>query len=226
MRWIGWMATGAVLASMGAGAAAAQGRPDPAVLLAAQRQAMAPLAFMDGVWRGTAWTADYSGQTHTLVQTERVGPFLEGAVKVVEGRGYDAEGRLAFNAFATISFNSATKAYTMHSYAQGSVGDFTLTPTADGFVWEIPAGPMTIRYTAVIKDGQLHIQAGAGVHLLCGRFCAGRLSVDQRLCGEARPVTGNVCHRQLPHWRRQPGCERADHNEHDPPLAIYLLGEA
>jgi hypothetical protein len=42
----------------------------------------------------------------------------------------------------------------MHSYAQGSVGDFTLTPTADGFVWEIPAGPMTIRYTATIKDGK------------------------------------------------------------------------
>ena len=26
-------------------------------------------------------------------------------------------------------------------------------PNADGFVWEIPAGPATIRYTAVIKDG-------------------------------------------------------------------------
>ena len=154
MRTIGWMATGVVLVLMGAGAADAQGRPDPVALLAAQRQAMAPLAFMDGAWRGTAWNVDYSGQKHTLVQTERVGPFLDGAVKVVEGRGYDADGNLAFNAFATISFNPATKSYTMHSYAQGSVGDFTLTPTADGFVWEIPAGPMTIRYTAVVKDGK------------------------------------------------------------------------
>jgi hypothetical protein len=41
----------------------------------------------------------------------------------------------------------------MRSYAQGHVGDFDLKLTADGFQWEIPAGPMTIRYTAVIKDG-------------------------------------------------------------------------
>jgi hypothetical protein len=41
----------------------------------------------------------------------------------------------------------------MRSYAMGHAGDFVLTPTADGFSWEIPAGPMTIRYTAVIKDG-------------------------------------------------------------------------
>ncbi len=143
-----------VLMVVGTSEAGAQGRPDPGVLLAAERQAMAPLAFMDGVWRGTAWTIDQSGQRHTLAQTERVGPFLDGAVKVVEGRGYEADGTLAFNAFATISFNPATKAYTMRSYAQGSVGDFTLTPTPDGFVWEIPAGPMTIRYTAVVKDGK------------------------------------------------------------------------
>lgn len=43
----------------------------------------------------------------------------------------------------------------MRSYAQGNVGDFVLTMTSDGFTWEIPAGPMTIRYAAVIKDGAL-----------------------------------------------------------------------
>ncbi len=42
----------------------------------------------------------------------------------------------------------------MRSYAQGRTGDFVLTPTSDGFTWEIPAGPMTIRYTAVVKDGK------------------------------------------------------------------------
>ncbi|PYS62794.1 MAG: hypothetical protein DMF76_08240 [Acidobacteria bacterium] len=44
----------------------------------------------------------------------------------------------------------------MHSYAQGNVGDFAFKPTADGFVWEIHAGPFTIRYTAMIKDGTWH----------------------------------------------------------------------
>ena len=41
----------------------------------------------------------------------------------------------------------------LHSHAMGNVGDFVLTLSPDGYTWEIPAGPMTIRYTAVIKDG-------------------------------------------------------------------------
>jgi hypothetical protein len=134
-------------------AALGQGQPDPATLIAAQQEAMLKLSFMDGVWRGTAWTILPSGEKHTVTQTERVGPFLEASVKVIEGRGYEPDGKLSFNAFATISYNSDSRAYTMHSYAQGHVGDFSLTPTPDGFVWEIPAGPATIRYKAVFKDG-------------------------------------------------------------------------
>ena len=130
-----------------------QGRPDSATLIKAQRDAMAPLAFMDGVWRGPAWTMLPSGEKHNIIQTERIGPFLDGSVKVIEGRGYNPDGSVGFNAFGTISFNPATRVYTLHSYALGNVGDFALNRTADGYVWEIPAGPMTIRYTAVIKDG-------------------------------------------------------------------------
>lgn len=141
------MIAGATIAARG------QGRQDAATLIAAQREAMQRLAVMDGVWRGPAWTILPSGEKHTITQTERIGPFLDGAVKVIEGRGYDTEGKVSFNAFGTISYNPATRAYTLRSYAQGQVGDFVLTPTGDGYVWEIPAGPMTIRYTAVIKDG-------------------------------------------------------------------------
>jgi hypothetical protein len=133
--------------------AGGQERPSPAALIAAQREALAPLAMMDGVWRGPAWTLLPSGEKHNITQTERIGPFLDGSVKVIEGRGYDAEGKVSFNAFATISWNPATHAYTLHSHALGQVGDFVLKPTADGYVWEIPAGPATIRYTAVIKGG-------------------------------------------------------------------------
>lgn len=131
----------------------AQGRPDPAKLLAAQQQAMLKLSFMDGEWRGAAWTVLPNGDKHQITQTERIGPFLDGAVKVIEGRGYEADGKTSFNAFGTVSFNPPSNAYTMHSYAQGFVGDYVLTPGADGFSWEIPAGSMLIRYTAVIKDG-------------------------------------------------------------------------
>src|SRR5216684_3450281 len=129
-----------------------QGRPDP-TLIAAQREAMIPLAYMDGVWRGPAWTIVQSGEKHAITQTERIGPFLDGSVKVIEGRGYEADGKVTFNAFGTISFNPATKVYTLHSHAMGNVGDFVLALTSNGYTWDIPAGPMTIHYTAVIKDG-------------------------------------------------------------------------
>jgi hypothetical protein len=41
-----------VLAAAICFSAYSQGRPDPASLIAAQREAMRALAFMDGVWRG------------------------------------------------------------------------------------------------------------------------------------------------------------------------------
>lgn len=110
--------------------APAQGRQNPAELIAAQRGAMAPLSYMDGVWRGPAWTILPSGQKHDIIQTERIGPFLDGSVKVIEGRGYDADGKVAFNALGIISYDPAKKTYSMRSYAQGYSGDFTLTPTA------------------------------------------------------------------------------------------------
>ena len=143
----------ALLAAAALTALGQQGRPDPATLIAAQREAMQRLAFMDGVWRGPAWTILPSGEKHNITQTERIGPFLDGSVKVIEGRGYGPEGKVTFNAFGTISYNPSASVYTLHSYAQGNVGDFVLTPTADGYVWEFPAGPMTIRYTAVVKGG-------------------------------------------------------------------------
>jgi len=134
-------------------AASKQGRPDPAKQIAAQREAMEKLAFMNGVWRGPAWTILPNGDKHSVTQTERIGPFLDGSVKVIEGRGYDKDDKVTFNAFGTISYDTRTKDYTLHSYAQGNVGDFVMKLTPDGDVWEIPAGPMTIRYSAVVKDG-------------------------------------------------------------------------
>jgi hypothetical protein len=137
-------------------AACAQGGPDSAARIAAQREAMTTLAFMDGIWRGPATTTLPSGDKHAVTQTERIGPFLDGSVKVIEGRGYDSDGKVAFNALAVVSFDPDTRAYSMRSYALGHSGDFALRRTDDGFVWEIPAGAMTIRYTATVKDGKWH----------------------------------------------------------------------
>ena len=85
------------------------GRPDPAQLAAAQKEALARLSYMDGVWLGTAQTTLPGGEKHVVTQTERIGPFLDGSVKVIEGRGYVESGKLTFNAFGTGSFNPATR---------------------------------------------------------------------------------------------------------------------
>lgn len=90
------------------------------------------------------------------MQTERIGPFLGASIRVIEGRGYDDAGKVSFNAFGILSYDPGKRAYTLHSHAQGRVGDFPFTPTGDAYNWEVPAGPATIRYAATIKDGELH----------------------------------------------------------------------
>ncbi|NNG17023.1 MAG: DUF1579 domain-containing protein [Gemmatimonadales bacterium] len=142
-----------VLAAGAPSTAIGQGRLDPAELVRAQREAMNRLDFMDGVWRGTAWHILPSGERHTITQTERVGPFLGGSIKVIEGRGYEGDGSVGFNALGIISYDPGTGAFTMRSYAQGHTGDFPLTLAADGFEYKIPVGPRIMRYRAVITDG-------------------------------------------------------------------------
>lgn len=140
-----------------AGTAIAQTPPGAADLMNSQREAMKALASMNGAWRGEATTLMPGGERRTITQTERIGPFLGGTVKVIEGRGYDTGGQVVFNAFGVVSFDPATKTYSMRSYALGRKGDFPLTPTTDGYTWEVPAGPGAIvRYTATIKDNRLH----------------------------------------------------------------------
>ncbi len=143
------------LALAGAFQAGAQERPDSAALIAAQKQAMAALQSMDGVWRGPAWILLPTGEKREFVQTERIGAFLEGSVKVIEGRSHDAEGKVTFNALGIVSYHPGTRAYAIRSYALGQRGDFAFSPTADGYTWEIPVGEVTLRYSAVIKDGVL-----------------------------------------------------------------------
>ena len=121
-----------------------------------QRQKLKALACMDGVWRGDAWMIIPSGERIEMTQTERVGPMLDGALKVVDGTGYNSAQEIVFHAFAVISYDAEKSQYTMRSYAQGRQGDFVVRPTEDGFSWTIPAGPATIRYQATIKDGRWH----------------------------------------------------------------------
>jgi hypothetical protein len=137
-------------------AAPALAQRDPGSMQQAQREAMAPLQIMDGVWRGPAWTLQPNGEKRHLVQTERIGSFLQGTIRVIEGRGYLDDGKVGFNALGIVSYDPAKKAYSMRSYALGYAGDFAFRPSADGYAWDVPAGPnATIRYVATIRDGTL-----------------------------------------------------------------------
>jgi hypothetical protein len=133
-------------------AAPASAQMVDAAAIAAQKAAQAKFAWMDGTWRGTATTKTPGGE-HKVTHTERVGTMLGGTIRVVEGRAFNPDGSIGFNAFAVISFDAAKKTYDFCSYAQGRAGNFVMTPTADGYVWEIPAGGATIRYTATFKAG-------------------------------------------------------------------------
>lgn len=131
---------------------------DPAVLIAAQKEAMGSLAALDGVWRGQAWAIDpVTRKRHDLIQTERMGPFLDGTIKIIEGRGYNLDGTVGFNAFAVIAYDAQKKVYTLSSWAMGQSGDFPVELTADGYIWTRPAGPgAVIRYTTTVKGDTLH----------------------------------------------------------------------
>jgi hypothetical protein len=170
--------------------AAAQGFEDPAKVIAAQREAMKQLAFLDGTWRGPAWNIMPSGEKRHITQTERVGPFLDGSVKVIEGKGYEADGKIGFNAFATISYDTVKKVYNLHSYAQGRIGDFVLKPTSDGLIWDITAGPMIIRHTITIKDG---VWREVGHYIMPGKEPVQVLEINLKRIGDTDwPAAGAV----------------------------------
>jgi hypothetical protein len=127
-----------------AGPALAQGQPDPAAMVAREAEAMKALAWTHGRWQGEAWSTTTAGVRHEIIQTERVGPMLDGSLLVIEGKSFERDGRPAtFNAFGVMSYDAAR-----NSYAQGRAGEFPLDVTPAGYVWTIAAGPVKIRYTA------------------------------------------------------------------------------
>lgn len=120
---------------------------------AAQRDAVAALDFLDGEWRGEAVIMGPGGR-ETLVQTERVGSLLGGSVKIIEGRGYAADGSTQFNALAVLSWDEREGRYRFRSWANGYSGDYPFERTEDGFRWSTPAGPNArMEYVATVRDG-------------------------------------------------------------------------
>lgn len=143
------LATAAALFATAAQAqmTAPQGTPE-------QREALHRLDWMDGEWVGQASVYAGPGRTSAHAHSERIGPMLGGAIKVIEGRTTEADGSVSFNAFAVISWDQAAGRYVMRSYANGRAADFPLTATEDGFAWTTPARGGEIRYVTTFKDGE------------------------------------------------------------------------
>jgi len=129
----------------------AQRPPDMEANMSAQREALKKLDYLDGTWRGSTSLTTPTGEQFQFTQTERVGPFLDGTVKIIEGKGYSADGSVVFNALGIVSYDPASQSYSIRTYTMGQAGDYPLTLTEGGFRWEIPAGPATIRYDATLE---------------------------------------------------------------------------
>lgn len=153
MRFVSTMMAVCILIS---GEVAAQ--PNEKAAVEKQKEVIKPLAWMDGIWRGDAWIILPSGERVEMTQTERIGPLLGGAVKVVEGRSYDSDGKTVFNALGVFAYDAQKQKMMFHSYAQGRIGDFEVDIRDNGYAWTIPAGGTEIRYTATITNDTWHEQ--------------------------------------------------------------------
>jgi hypothetical protein len=136
-----------------AAAASATTVREPSKRVQDQQEAMKALAFLDGEWRGTAKTVRKTG-TVSMTQTVRSGAMLDGAMRMLEVRSYEADGRLSFDALRIISYNADRKTYEMRSYQNGSVRDYEVSATASGLTWQIESGgKVSTRYEIAVKNG-------------------------------------------------------------------------
>ncbi|MDG2535626.1 DUF1579 family protein [Sphingomonas sp. HITSZ_GF] len=138
----------------------AQAQQADTATMTAQSDAMHKLDWMHGKWRGEARVQMPGAGERVMTHTERVGTMLDGTITLVEGKSFDAAGKVPFNAFAVISYDPATKTYAMASHTGGRAGTFPLAVTDKGYAWEMPAGPNAkVLYKAWL-EGDTWIEAG------------------------------------------------------------------
>ena len=170
--------------------AVAQTPPSPVALAGGSHaEHMRSLDVVNGVWAGEAVSRE-RGVEVRLWQTERIGPMLNGDLRVIEGRGYATDGAVVFNALGVVSWNAQTQRHELRSYAAGRAGVFPFTVTGNGYIWEIPAGPMTIRYTATVEGDRFR---EVGERIVAGQPPAAFFEMNLRRLGDTDwPAGGAV----------------------------------
>jgi hypothetical protein len=125
----------------------------------AERAAMAKLSYMVGRWEGDGWM-DMGRGREVFRGSETVQSKLRGVALLVEG---DFSGKLGSSeaegpvhtTLGVIYFDAKSAKYRFDSWlATGMAGERELTPTRDGWQWEIQTPQMRIRYTATFTPEQ------------------------------------------------------------------------
>lgn len=142
-------------ASAGSQPAQTQTHPPSRPDVAAQKMALSQLAFLVGQWEGEGWIL-MRGQRYEFRQTEHVRYNLDGAIMLIDGRGYAADAVQGaapiFTAFAVVSFEDREGEFNFRSYSRGHAGDYPARMREDGgFEWSV--GSMRYRIWAG-DDGQ------------------------------------------------------------------------
>jgi hypothetical protein len=106
-----------------------------------QREAMQKLSFLAGRWTGPITVVRGPGEPLHLTQTENIEYKLDGLVLLIEGKSTGSDGKVLFQALATVSFDDATHAYRFRAYHDGHYVDTELTVLVTGFSWGFQSGP-------------------------------------------------------------------------------------
>jgi len=109
-----------------------------------QREAMRKLTFLAGHWSGPVTIIRGPGEPLRLTQTENVEFKLDGLLLLIEGKSTSADGKVAFNALATIAYDDASHTYRFRAYHDGHYVDTALSVPENGFSWSFTAGPAHI----------------------------------------------------------------------------------
>lgn len=118
--------------------------PDPHVTEA--------LAMFDGVWIGSARMTDRDGRVTEFAMMERIGPMLEGEIRVMEGLGRTPDGKPLHNAF-TIFSAAEDGGIEMRSHIWGDETARRIELKPDGYVWRMETPVGQIVYDITVKDG-------------------------------------------------------------------------
>lgn len=112
--------------------------------VSAQREAMRKLSFLAGHWSGPIAIVRGPGEALHLTQTENVEYKLDGLLLLIEGKSTNGDGKVLFNALATIAYDDASHAYRLRAHTDGHYLDTELSVLAEGFSWSFTAGPAHI----------------------------------------------------------------------------------